>query len=168
MPAVLLTAVLACIMAPEQDTEELRRCPFSRRVNHSCRDTAVGTIVFACRTRSPCIVEGARALVQRFVRPGESVLIAPFDLGLYPALGLRALHWEIYPLFPASPRLEADEIRRMEERAHAPAILSLVALDNRPDLHYTATHPLISSTCRITSRSASASAPGASRRRDQV
>ena len=89
------------------------------------------------------VIEGAREVVARFVGPGEAVYIAPFDLGLYPALGLKAPQWEIYPLFPASPAFEAEEIQRIEAARTKLAILSRAELDDRPELHFSATHPMI-------------------------
>ncbi len=143
VPAVLLIAVLVCILVPERDTGGAAAFPLVRGASEPCRYTTVGTDRLCLSEWHAGIVESARSLVERFVRPGESVLIAPFDVGLYPALGLRAPHWEIYPLFPASPRLERDEIRRLEAARTRLAILSLIALDYRPELHYAVTHPLI-------------------------
>ena len=88
-------------------------------------------------------VEGTRTLVRKHVGPREAVFIAPHSPGLYAALGLKAPHWEIYQLFPASPQAQAEEIRRIEAARTSLAIVALYDLDYRPDRRFDATHPAI-------------------------
>jgi hypothetical protein len=89
------------------------------------------------------LLEGTRTLVRKHVGPGEAVFIAPHSPGLYAALSLKAPHWEIYQLFPASPRAQAEEIRRMEAARTSLAIVAFYDLDYRPDLRFDATHPMV-------------------------
>ncbi len=109
-----------------------------------CRDIIAGADHLCVQRHIASAVEGARSLVDHFVHPGESVLIAPFDPGLYPVLGLKAPNWELFALFPAQPRFEIEEIQRIEAAHTRMAILAWYPLDGRPELHFSSTHPLIS------------------------
>lgn len=149
VPALLLAAVLAFISP--LDLHGVRVVGGSPALSplhwldgrKNCRETTVGRDRLCVPDFTAQTVEGARALVNRFVRPGESALVVPFHAGLYPALGLKAPTWEIYPLFPATPAFEVDEIERIEKARTRLVIFSTFALDDRPDLHYSVTHPLI-------------------------
>lgn len=109
----------------------------------ACQVIAVGGDELCVRADVARIVEGARTLVDRFGLEGQSVLITPFHPGLYAALGLRAPVWEIYALAPAQPLFEAAEIRRIEAAGTRLAIVSRIVIDGPSDLHFRATHPMI-------------------------
>ncbi len=138
-PAVVLTAVLAALWP----AIPLRLLP--ERVVE-CRKVMVGKDRLCLQDDVAGIVEGARGLVARFVGPDESVLIAPYHQTLYPALGLKAPNWELYAIFPQDQQFELAEITRIEEAHTRLAILYTLPVDNRPELRYSATHPLIANS----------------------
>jgi hypothetical protein len=149
VPAIGVAAALACMM-PVQfhgrtivgDFTESPLAYWVGKKSH-CEEATVGVDRLCVPEGTAWTIEGARALVARFVKPGDSVLIAPYDPGLYAVLGLRAPTWEIYPLFQATPRLELAEITRLEQAHTRLAIISMDYIDERPELHYTATHPML-------------------------
>ena len=109
---------------------------------HTCLDVQVGRDTLCVSTRVGETVERTRAVVAAYVHPGETVLIVPFHVTLYPALDLRAPVWEIYPLLRASSRLETEEIRKIEAARTRLAIVDPSPLDGRSDLAYETTHPM--------------------------
>jgi len=108
-----------------------------------CMSIDAGGDRVCVRTDVASLVEGTRTLVRRYVRPGEAAFIAPHAPGLYAALGLRAPNWEIYQLFPATTRMQQEEIRKIEAARTRLAIVAIYELDYRPDLRFDATHPAI-------------------------
>jgi hypothetical protein len=114
------------------------------------REIVVGSDRLRVTAEIARTVEGARSLVERFVAPGETVFIAPFDVTLYPALGLRAPHWEIYPILPASASLQRAELARLDAARARLAIISLGGTDGQQELSFVATHALIANHLQAT------------------
>jgi len=148
LPALLLASALAYIRPIDLHgvrvvTKEPSVSPADWLAERNyCQLIMAGTDRLCVEGHLAQTVEGARLLVGHFVRPGESVLVAPFDPGLYPLLGLKAPNWEIFALFPARPEFEMAEIRRIEAARTRLAIVAWWKLDGRPDLHFRATHPI--------------------------
>jgi hypothetical protein len=79
------------------------------------------------------------------IPPNERLLLVPNLTGLYPVLGRRSPAWDIYPIWPASPRLDRrmlDEIRAKDVRW---VILDDYAVDGRDELRFEHTHPQVAS-----------------------
>jgi len=68
---------------------------------------------------------------------------APYWPGAYAIAGQRSPTWEIYLLFPALPRRQADEIKRLAAADVKFAMLTDHRMDYRLDLGLERTHPLI-------------------------
>jgi hypothetical protein len=132
-PAVLLAAVTATMIW-------MPRALFDDR--SWCRELRLGKDALCVEQTTIATIEGTRALVDRFVHTGESVLIAPSYAGIYAALRLRAPNWDIYAISPMRQALEEQEIERLTRARTRLVILSGDAVDNRPELRFDATHPL--------------------------
>ena len=68
---------------------------------------------------------------------------APYWPGAYAIAGQRSPTWEIFLLFPALPRRQVEEIRRLGAADIGFALLTDHRVDQRPDLGLERTHPLV-------------------------
>ena len=84
-----------------------------------------------------------RAQVDAHARDGRSFLAAPYWPGAYAVERRRAPVWEIYQLFPATPERQRKEIVRLRQADIGFSMVSLFRADNRADLGFESTHPLI-------------------------
>jgi hypothetical protein len=76
---------------------------------------------------------------------GEPLLLIPNMTGVYPALGRRSPVWDIYPIWPAPPRLDQRMLDEMKARKVRWVILQDYAVDGRDDLDFAHTHPRVGS-----------------------
>jgi hypothetical protein len=84
-----------------------------------------------------------RTQVDAHARDGRSFLAAPYWPGAYAVERRRAPVWEIYQLFPATPERQRKEIARLRQADIGFSMVSLFRADNRADLGFESTHPLI-------------------------
>jgi hypothetical protein len=84
-----------------------------------------------------------RSQVDAHARDGRSFLAAPYWPGAYAVERRRAPVWEIYQLFPATEERQRREIARLREADIGFSMVSLFRADNRADLGFESTHPLI-------------------------
>ncbi len=84
-----------------------------------------------------------RSQVDAHARDGRSFLAAPYWPGAYAVEHRRAPVWEIYQLFPATDERQRREIVRLREADIGFSMVSLFRADDRPDLGFVSTHPLI-------------------------
>lgn len=80
---------------------------------------------------------------QTNIPPREGIFIAPAAPGLYPMLGHSAPVWEIYLLFPATKARQEEIIRSLTKKQVDWAIVSNAPPDQRDDLRFSATYPLV-------------------------
>lgn len=130
VPGVLLGGVLVLMLHLDWET------PWT-----PCRDVLVGRDVLCLGRDEAQVIEGGRKLVQRHVRPGESVLVIPYHVGLYPALGLVAPTWETFGYAPRSEAFENAEIERIEKARTSAVFAYVLPIDGRPEYAYAVTHP---------------------------
>lgn len=109
----------------------------------ACREARVGGDRLCIPDTTARIIEGTAALVQRYVTPGQAVMIAPAYPAIYAAMHLKAPNWEIYSAFPASRNFEQVEVKRIEAAATKLVVLSTYQFDGRPETRYNITHPII-------------------------
>jgi len=77
------------------------------------------------------------------MKPGETLMAAPFMPGLYPALGRKSPLWETYFFWPAFEDYQLEMIDTMKRQQVNWAIVSDVALDGMDERRFSATHPLV-------------------------
>ena len=87
-------------------------------------------------------LNGLKFFDQKFILPGENLLIAPYSPTLYNVLHRRSPLWEIYFLWPPSPAKQREMTRELEEKNVRWVLLQDVGLDGRADRRLTATHPV--------------------------
>jgi hypothetical protein len=79
------------------------------------------------------------------IPPTEALLMVPNMTGLYPVLGRRSPIWDIYPIWPAPPRLDQRMLDEMRARDVRWVILEDYAVDGRDELRFERTHPRVGS-----------------------
>lgn len=112
------------------------------------RTVLVGREPLCVQPDAALVIEASRALVAQHVGPGESVFIAPYHVGLYPALGLKAPTWEVFAFGPRSAEFQQEEIGRLESARTRLVIFFQPPIDPLPELFYTATHPTVAEYLR--------------------
>jgi hypothetical protein len=73
----------------------------------------------------------------------DSFLAIPDSPGLYAIYKKKMQIWEIYSLWPRDPSFERAELSRLQVNAPQVIFLSNHALDGRPELRYSSTHPIL-------------------------
>lgn len=84
-----------------------------------------------------------RQLATEYAPDGRTFVMAPFWPGAYALLERRSPMWEIYPLFPRPEAFELKEIERIKSANPGFAFIIDSPLDDRDDLRFKNTHPLI-------------------------
>lgn len=82
-------------------------------------------------------------LAEQFSPNGRSFIAVPFWPGAYAALERKSPIWEIYPLLPRSDAFQQAEIERIKAADPGFAVIIDRALDNREELRFRNTHPMI-------------------------
>lgn len=77
------------------------------------------------------------------VPPDRAVLVVPVWPGIYPLLGKTSPVWELYAAAPRSAAFQRREIERLRQARPGMILVNNIGLDNRPDLTYGNTHPLL-------------------------
>src|SRR5262249_6218753 len=75
--------------------------------------------------------------------PGQRILIVPHWPALYVILGQESPLWETYFVFPETEDRQRRMIADLERHNVAVVLFGDVLLDNRADLHFSRTHPLV-------------------------
>lgn len=82
-------------------------------------------------------------LAERFAPGDQPFITAPFTPGIYAALQRKSPMWENYALFPRSNEFQQTEIARIEAAHPGFAVIHDFPLDERDELRFRNTHPLI-------------------------
>lgn len=82
-------------------------------------------------------------LVNTYAPQGQAFLSSPYWLGAYAIFGRKAPIYDIYPLFPRSPKFEEAETQRVRAAGTKLVVLDNSALDGLNERRYRSLHPLI-------------------------
>ncbi|MGN6707399.1 MAG: hypothetical protein ACTHJO_15215 [Rhodanobacter sp.] len=85
-------------------------------------------------------VDAVKALADRYMPAGGTLLAAPVWPGAYALLGVKSPLWEIYPLFPRGDDFQNQEIARLQRTRPALVLINDIGVDGRDDLRYVNTH----------------------------
>jgi hypothetical protein len=114
-----------------------------------------------CRVTKPCVtadvagdvltveagMAGAlamlRSVANEYAPNGRNFVVAPLWPGAYSVLKRRSPMWEIYALFPRGDEFQRREIERIKAAMPGFVLILDIALDERDDLRFRNTHPLI-------------------------
>ncbi len=88
-------------------------------------------------------LETLQKLTGDFAPGGRSFIAVPFWPGAYALLERKSPMWEIYPIFSRAQAFEQAEIERIKLANPGFAIIFDLGLDNREDLRFRNTHPLL-------------------------
>ena len=84
-----------------------------------------------------------RKIADEHAPDNQSFIVTPFWPGAYALLERRSPMWENYALFPRSQTFEQVEIERIKLAKPGFALVFDLALDQRDELRFRNTHPLI-------------------------
>lgn len=104
-----------------------------------------------------------RNLTETYASDNKTFFAAPYWPGAYAAMRRRSPTWEIYALFPSTSLRQHREIERLSAASVGFAVISRRAVDDRVDLGFSQTHPLIDEylqNCYSQSPSSPAEPPG--------
>jgi hypothetical protein len=114
-----------------------------------------------CRVTEPCVtadVAGSPLKVEaemgnvltmlkntanEYAPNGRNLIVAPIWPGAYPLLKRRSPMWASYALFPQEDEFQRREIERIKAAKPELVLILDIALDERDDLRFRNTHPLI-------------------------
>jgi hypothetical protein len=110
---------------------------------HSCTEVEISGAPLMVDRAVASDVALLRSLASRYAPNGEPFIAVPFWPGAYALLERPSPIWEIYPIVPRTEQLEMKEITRIETSRPAFVIVYDMPLDNRQDLRFKNTHPLV-------------------------
>ena len=84
-----------------------------------------------------------RGLTETYASDNKTFFAAPYWPGAYAAMRRRSPTWEIYALFPSTSIRQRREIERLSAASVGFAVISRRSVDDRVDLGFSQTHPLI-------------------------
>ncbi|EIL98451.1 hypothetical protein [Rhodanobacter thiooxydans] len=116
---------------------------FMSRLQGNWRVADIGgehLVVDAATARS---VKAIQTLSSRHGVPPATMVTAPVWPGAMAMLHARSAAWEIYPLVPRNESFQRQEIARVADARPGLIFILDIAVDGRPELRYSATHPLI-------------------------
>lgn len=139
-PIVMSTALLGVsilVLAPEVPylAQPLSRTP-------STTATINGTDIYVPNWINARL-QSAKQVFATVPGARDNFLAIPDSPGLYAIYKQKMQIWEIYSLWPRDPSFERSELSRLQVNAPKVIFLSNQALDGRPELRYSSTHPIL-------------------------
>lgn len=89
------------------------------------------------------IIEVVKNIDRQLIASDEELLIIPHWTTLYPILQRQSPVWDIYLLFPETADRQQATIEELAQKKVNWVILGDIALDNRDELRFKNTHPLV-------------------------
>jgi len=136
--AVLVTISLWVTYPRHPVVEECRAQSFVS----GCTATMIGSDTLLIRSNIAQMIR----VIQKWASetpPDRNLLVLPLWPGIYPALGAVSPVWELYAVIPRSAAFQRQEIARIREARPGMILVNNIAVDGRPELTYSNTHPLI-------------------------
>lgn len=88
-------------------------------------------------------LDRVRLTADAVLAPGERILVVPHWPAFYVLLDRESPLWEIYFIVPEPEERQRRMIADLERRNVAVVLLSDLSMDDRADLHFSRTHPLV-------------------------
>lgn len=89
------------------------------------------------------LISNVGAVMNMFLRPGDSVLFVPYYPGLYAIFDRRSPIYESFPLFPSRPEKQLEAISDLKRNNTKLVLLWGHRVDNNPSLGFDRTHPMV-------------------------
>jgi hypothetical protein len=110
---------------------------------HRCIEMDIGSDKIAVTPRVANDLFFVKRLMADYAPNGQNFLVVPFWPGVYPAFGRKNPMWELYALWPHNDTFQQAEIERIKAANIGFVLIIDIMLDDRPDMLYQNTHPLI-------------------------
>ncbi|WP_107839173.1 hypothetical protein [Metasolibacillus meyeri] len=88
-------------------------------------------------------IQTVESIKSKHLKEGEKFFVAPHSPTLYPILNITSPIWDIYLLFPETEERQYEQIKEMQEKNVTLVLLGDIALDNREELRFRNTHPIL-------------------------
>jgi hypothetical protein len=108
-----------------------------------CVETDIGNDKIMVTPRVANDLFFVKRLMEKHAPNGQNFLVVPFWPGVYPALDRKNPMLELYALVPQNNAFQQAEIERIKAAKIGFVLIVDIMLDDRPDMLYQNTHPLI-------------------------
>lgn len=115
---------------------------------HQCVEADVAGSKLKVSPDMAVALEMLKKVDDQFAHGDRTFIVTPFWPGAYAVLKRRSPMWEIYALFPRTEAFEHAEIERIKAANPGFAIIIDAPLDEREELRFRNTHPLVNKYIR--------------------
>lgn len=116
------------------------RAAFKR---YQVKEFDIGEVVLKLPIKQAAYIERVRTLVDTYSEKGDSVVLLPKILTLYPMMQRKAAVYDIFCVYTASQLEQARMIKEIKSSKSVFVLIHNVAMDQRAELCFERTHPAV-------------------------